>query len=122
MFPRELEHYNKNDRSGKATHPERNPYLWYQYALLCPHLSVLYTVYCILYILEVRVLSTTIRVSKWLAEALEEEKKLMGARSVEEVILGLLREKRRRLADRYFGIDKGRISRFVEEDRLDSRV
>ena len=67
-------------------------------------------------------MSTTIRVSKWLAEALEEEKKLMGARSVEEVILGLLREKRRRLADRYFGIDKGRISRFVEEDRLDSRV
>ena len=67
-------------------------------------------------------LSTTIRVSKWLAEALEEEKKLMGARSIEEVILNLLREKRKKLADKYFGVDKGRISEFTEEDRLDSRV
>ncbi len=67
-------------------------------------------------------MSTTIRVSKRLVEALEEEKKLMGARSIEEVILNLLREKRKRLAEKYFGIDKDRISSFSEEDRLDSRI
>jgi len=67
-------------------------------------------------------LSTTIRVSKWLVEVLEEEKKLMGARSLEEVIINLLKEKRKKLADRFFGVDKGKISGFTEEDRLDSRV
>jgi len=67
-------------------------------------------------------MSTTIRVSKWLAEALEEEKKLTGAKSLEDVIINLLREKRKRLAEKYFGIDKNKISEFVEEDRLDSRI
>ena len=67
-------------------------------------------------------MSTTIRVSKWLAETLEEEKKLTSAKSLEEVIINLLREKRKRLAEKYFGIDKNKISEFVEEDRLDSRI
>jgi len=67
-------------------------------------------------------MSTTIRVSKRLAELLEEQKRLMNARSIEEVILNLLKEHRKRVAERYFGIDKGRISEFTEEDRLDSRV
>jgi len=66
-------------------------------------------------------MSTTIRVSKWLVEALEEEKKLTGAKSLEEVIINLLREKKRRLAEKYFGIDRGKISGFIEYDRLDSR-
>ena len=67
-------------------------------------------------------MSTTIRVSKWLVEVLEEEKKLMGAKSLEEVIVNLLRERRRKLVDKYFGIDRGKISKFSEDDRLDSRI
>ena len=67
-------------------------------------------------------MSTTIRVSKELARILEEEKKIMGAKSIEEVILMLIKERRKRIARQFFGIDRGKISKFTEEDRLDSRV
>lgn len=84
---------------------------------------ILHTIYYRDYIMRLGDdMSTTIRVSKQLAEILEREKKLMGVRSIEEVILSLLREKRRDLINKYFGVDKGKISRFTEEDRLDSRI
>lgn len=67
-------------------------------------------------------MSTTIRVSKELARILEMEKKMIGAKSIEEVILMLIKERRRRIAKRFFGVDRGKISRFTEEDRLDSRI
>lgn len=67
-------------------------------------------------------MGVTIRISEELARILEEERKLLGVRSIEDVILVLIRERRRRIARRFFGVDRGRISRFSEGDRLDSRV
>ena len=45
----------------------------------------------------------------------------MGAHTLEEVIVRLLMERRKNLVDKYFGIDKGKVSKFTEDDRLDSR-
>ena len=67
-------------------------------------------------------MATTIRVSKETAKILEAEKRKMGAKSVEEVILKLLKEKRAGIVEKYFGIDRGKISEFKEDDRLDTRV
>ncbi len=67
-------------------------------------------------------MSTTIRVSIATAKKLEHLKKSLGMRSIEEVIIMLINERRKRIARKFFGIDKGKISSFTEEDRLDSRV
>jgi len=53
---------------------------------------------------------------------LEKFKVKMGVKTFEEVILRLIDEKRRELVERFFGVDKGKISRFSEEDRLDSHI
>jgi len=45
----------------------------------------------------------------------------MGFRSYDEVIEWLIMEKAKMPID-MFGIDKGRISKFTEEDRLEDRV
>ncbi|RLE76492.1 MAG: VapB-type antitoxin [Thermoprotei archaeon] len=52
---------------------------------------------------------------------LEAYKKRTNARSLDEAIRRLLIEHRRALAENYFGIDKGKISGFSEEDRLEDR-
>ena len=65
--------------------------------------------------------STTIRVSRATLEMLEAYKRRVNARSLDEAIRRLLMEHRRSLVERYFGIDKGRITRFSEEDRLECR-
>ncbi|MHA1583151.1 MAG: VapB-type antitoxin [Candidatus Baldrarchaeia archaeon] len=67
-------------------------------------------------------MSTTIKVSKSTLRKLEKFKVKMGVKTFEEVILRLIDEKRRELVERFFGIDKGKISRFSEEDRLDSHI
>jgi len=67
-------------------------------------------------------MSTTIKVSKSTLKKLEKFKGKMGVKTFEEVILRLIDEKRRELVDRFFGVDKGKISRFSEEDRLDSHI
>jgi len=67
-------------------------------------------------------MSTTIRVSINTAKKLEDLKKQLGVRSIEEVILMLIKERRKRIAKSYFGVDKGKISPFKEEDRLDARI
>ncbi len=67
-------------------------------------------------------MSTTIKVSKNTLRKLEKFKVKMGAKTLEEVILRLIDEKRRELVERFFGVDKGKISRFSEEDRLDSHI
>jgi len=67
-------------------------------------------------------MSTIIRVSKWLVEALGEEKKAHWGQIPQRSNNNLLREKRKRLAEKYFGVDKNKISEFVEKDRLDSRI
>jgi len=67
-------------------------------------------------------MSTTIKISKSTLRKLEKFKVKMGVKTFEEVILRLIDEKRRELVERFFGIDKGKISRFSEEDRLDSHI
>ena len=64
---------------------------------------------------------TSIRVRRDTLEMLKAYKERIGVDSFDEAILQLLKNHRRFLADKYYGIDKGKISRFTEEDRLESR-
>jgi len=66
-------------------------------------------------------MSTTIQVKRRNLRLLEALKKQMGFRSYDEVIEWLIMEKAKMPID-MFGIDKGRISKFTEEDRLEDRV
>lgn len=63
---------------------------------------------------------TTIQVKRKNLRLLEMLKRSMQAKSYDEVIERLLTEKVGLPAD-MFGIDKGRISKFTEEDRLEDR-
>ena len=65
---------------------------------------------------------TTIRVSKSTAKLLENLKREMGAKSIEEVILKLIRERKEMIIKHFFGVDAGKISKFREEDRIESRI
>ena len=67
-------------------------------------------------------MSTTIRVSVKTVKRLENLKKALGVKSLEEVIITLLNERRKKIARDFFGIDKDKISKFTEEDRLDARI
>ena len=46
----------------------------------------------------------------------------MGVKSYEEVIRFLLRKRRNRMIKEFFGIDKRKITKFTEDDCLDSRI
>jgi len=63
---------------------------------------------------------TTIQVKRRNLKLLEMLKRNMGAKSYDEVIERLVMEKVGLPAD-MFGVDKGRISKFTEEDRLEDR-
>jgi len=63
---------------------------------------------------------TTIQVKRRNLKLLEILKRSMRAKSYDEVIERLLAEKVGVPAD-MFGVDKGRISKFTEEDRLEDR-
>jgi hypothetical protein len=63
---------------------------------------------------------TTIQVKRRNLKLLEMLKRSMRAKSYDEVIERLLAEKVGVPAD-MFGVDKGRISKFTEEDRLEDR-
>ncbi|RLE74820.1 MAG: hypothetical protein DRJ56_06725 [Thermoprotei archaeon] len=65
--------------------------------------------------------STTIRVRRSTLEMLESYRRRVGARSLDEAIRLLLMSHRRALLDRYYGVDRGRVSRFLEGDRLEDR-
>ncbi len=64
---------------------------------------------------------TTIKVSKKVLKQLDDLKKKMGSKTYEETILKLIQEYRRRMVEEYFGIDRGRITSFSEEDRGEDR-
>ncbi|MEM2994659.1 MAG: hypothetical protein QXI91_01405 [Candidatus Bathyarchaeia archaeon] len=66
-------------------------------------------------------MSTTIQVKRRNLKLLEILKKRMGLKSYDEVIERLLEEKTG-VPNDMFGIDKRRISRFTEKDRLEDRV
>jgi len=63
---------------------------------------------------------TTIQVKRRNLKLLEALKKRMGLKSYDEVIERLLEEKVGLPSD-MFGIDRGRISRFTEKDRLEDK-
>jgi predicted CopG family antitoxin len=65
-------------------------------------------------------MTTTIQVKRRNLRLLEALKKRMGLKSYDEVIESLL-EKKAGIPSDMFGVDKGRISRFTEKDRLEDR-
>jgi hypothetical protein len=65
--------------------------------------------------------TTTIRVSKKTAEALENIRENLKAESLDEAIQSLIKKQRKAFLDQAFGIDKGKISSFTEEDRGEDR-
>ncbi|MGQ9691077.1 MAG: VapB-type antitoxin [Thermoproteota archaeon] len=64
---------------------------------------------------------STIKVSRSTLEELENLRKIMKAKSVEEVIRRFLSERRRRMLEEVFGADKGGVRPFTEEDRGEDR-
>ncbi len=66
--------------------------------------------------------STTIRIRKSTLEMLEDLKRRKKARNYDELIRALIQEIRNKELSDHFGIDKGKISKFTEEDRGDARV
>jgi len=65
-------------------------------------------------------MTSTIQVKRRNLRLLEALKKRMGLKSYDEVIKRLLEEKAGIPGD-MFGVDKGRVSRFTEKDRLEDR-
>ncbi len=65
--------------------------------------------------------STTLKISKETLSKLDELKKKSGARSLEQIVITLLKENRGRVLDKIFGADKGRLTSFREEDRGEDR-
>ena len=64
---------------------------------------------------------STIKVSRSTLAELEDLRKAWKARSIEEVIKRFIVERRRRVLEEIFGVDRGRIRAFSEEDRGEDR-
>jgi hypothetical protein len=65
--------------------------------------------------------TTTIRVSKKTAEALENIRENLKAESLDEAIQSLIKKQRKTFLEQTFGIDRGKIKAFSEEDRGEDR-
>jgi DNA-binding MurR/RpiR family transcriptional regulator len=65
--------------------------------------------------------TTTIRVSKKTAQALEDIRENLKADSLDEAIQSLIKKQRKIFFEQTFGIDKGKVTPFTEEDRLEDR-
>lgn len=65
--------------------------------------------------------TTTIRVSKKTAEALERLKEKLNAESLDEAIQSLVKKQRKAVLEKAFSIDRDRIKPFSEEDRGEDR-
>jgi hypothetical protein len=65
--------------------------------------------------------TTTIRVSKRTAEALEHLREKLNAESLDEAIQSLIKKQRSTILEKTFGIDCDRIKPFSEEDRGEDR-
>jgi len=64
---------------------------------------------------------STIKVSRSTLAELEALREAMKARSVEEVIRKFLAERRQRMLEEVFGVDRGKVKPFTEEDRCEDR-
>jgi len=65
--------------------------------------------------------STTIRISRSTLRMLERERQRMGVKSLDMVIRELVVRERKRVLEEVFGIDRGRVKPFTEEDRGEDR-
>jgi predicted CopG family antitoxin len=65
--------------------------------------------------------TTTIRVSKKTAEALENLREKLGARSIDEAIQTLVKKQRKAILEKSFGAARGMITPFTEADRGEDR-
>jgi len=65
--------------------------------------------------------STTIRISRSTLRMLERERQKMGVKSLDMVIRELVVRERKRVLEEVFGIDRGRVKPFTEEDRSEDR-
>ncbi|MEM3699860.1 MAG: VapB-type antitoxin [Candidatus Bathyarchaeia archaeon] len=61
--------------------------------------------------------ATTIRVSKSTLKMLERLRRKLGAQTLDETIRLFIAQQRRQRLSEVFGIDKGKIKSFTEEDR-----
>ena len=65
--------------------------------------------------------TTTIRVSKKTAEALERLRAKLNAQSLDETIQALVKKQRKSVLEKAFCLDQGKIKPFSEEDRGEDR-
>jgi len=65
--------------------------------------------------------TATVKVSKNTLRELEHLRDVMKLKSINEALVILIRERRRRALAELFGIDKGRIHPFTHEDRDEDR-
>ena len=64
---------------------------------------------------------TTIKVSRETLKMLEQLRRSMNEKSLDAVIRRLIYERRMDLLDKIYGMDRGKIGEFVEEDRFEGR-
>ena len=64
---------------------------------------------------------TTVRVSRSTLEMLERLRDKLNARSLDEAIQVLVMRQRKMVIDEVFGLDRGRVKPFAEEDRGEDR-
>jgi len=64
---------------------------------------------------------TSIRVSRSTLEMLERLRDTLKAGSIDEAIQALVMRQRKAVIDEVFGLDKGRVEPFTEEDRGEDR-
>ena len=65
--------------------------------------------------------STTIRVSKNTLKMLEKLRQKLGASTIDETIISIIAAQRKQRINETFGVDKGKIKPFSEEDRGEDR-
>ncbi|MEM1509628.1 MAG: hypothetical protein QXY49_00755 [Thermofilaceae archaeon] len=65
--------------------------------------------------------ATTVRVSKGTLRMLENMRRRLNASTLDETIRLLIVQQRKRRLEEVFGVDKGRVKPFSEEDRGEDR-
>ena len=66
-------------------------------------------------------MATTVKVERNVARELENLKKKLGLKSINSVISHLIKEYKMHRLNSIFGVDRGKISSFTEEDRIEDR-
>ena len=66
-------------------------------------------------------MATTVKVERNVARELENLKKKLGLKSINSVISYLIKDYKMRRLNSIFGVDRGKISSFTEEDRIEDR-